>query len=411
MEQVLNKLKEYNQEHLLMFFNELTQEKKEEILKQIANIDFEQIKNIVNDKCEKQKEMDIIEPITSVQNANFTESELSEFSNIGREIISSSKYAIITMAGGQGTRLGHTGPKGTYKLSFKDKDRYIFEIFVDKLKAVYDAYGVYLPWYIMTSRSNNDETISFFENNNYFGYPKDKIKFFAQGELPITDMEGNVVLESQEKVFMAADGNGGIFNALVKNNIIAELKETGIEWVLITGVDNILANMADETYIGLVKSQNKLNGVKSIVKSCPEEKVGVFCRRNKRPSVIEYTEMTDVMRHATDNNGNYLYADANIVNHLLNIQMLERIGNNKLPIHKAIKRLDYIDKNGEYIRPNEPSVIKYETFIFDYFSMVDDTTVYRVERDKEFAPIKNKEGVDSPVTAIKLYENFYFKEG
>ena len=261
------------------------------------------------------------------------------------------------MQDGQGTRLGHSGPKGTYKLEFKDRPRYIFEIFIENLLKAKNIYGVYIPWYIMTSVDNNDKTIEFFENNNYFGYPKEKIKFFSQGVLPITDLEGNVVLERKDKVYMAGDGNGGVFKALSKSKIIDEMKLSGIEWVLITGVDNILVNMYDDFFIGLTKKQNKLNGVKSIAKNSPDEKVGVFCKRNGKPSVIEYSEMTDEMKLLKDNTGELKFIEANIVNHLFSIDLLEKIKNEPLPIHKAIKKMNYIDKNGAYVEPKEPCLI------------------------------------------------------
>lgn len=402
-------LSNYNSEHLAVFFDELNEEEKKQFLQDVQSTDFEQVQKMFDENIDVTCE-DVIEPIKGKSKETFTTDKYNEICSLGKQIIESGKYAVVTMAGGQGTRLGHTGPKGTFKLDFKDKSRYIFEIFVDNLKEAHNKYKVYVPWYIMTSKENNDETVKFFEENNYFGYPKDKITFFKQGELPITDMEGNVLLESKSKICKAADGNGGVFNALATNNILETMKEQNVEWILVTGIDNILVNIADEFYIGLVSSENKLNGVKSIAKSGPEERVGVFCRRNGKPSVIEYSEMNDDMKNAKDESGELKYIEANIVNHLFNIQVLEKIKNEKLPIHKAIKKINHIDKEGNYITPDKPCLIKYEAFIFDYFNMVDDVTIYRVNRNEEFAPVKNKEGEDSPMTATKLYNDLYCKE-
>ncbi len=406
MEQVKELLKKYNQEHLLMFYDSLENDEKDKLMQELRGIDFAEI-----DKLKEVKTcvdaQDIIEPISAVKKDDFSFEELQELKDNGRRIISSGKYAVITMAGGQGTRLGHSGPKGTFKLKLWDKERYIFEIFVDYLKQAKDRFGIYLNWYIMTSRDNNQQTTEFFESNNYFNYPKEKIKFFTQGEMPITDLNGNLLLESKSSVLKAADGNGGVFNALSK--MIADIKEKGIKWTLITGIDNILVNIADELYVGLVESQGKLNGVKSVAKNSPEEKVGVFCKRNGKPGVIEYSEMSETMRYEQDANGELKYIESNIVNHLLNIELLERIQNERLPYHKAIKKMDYIDTFGNMQSPSEPCLIKYETFIFDYFNKVDDVTVLRVDRKKEFAPVKNKAGQDSPETATKLYNNLYGK--
>lgn len=406
MEKIKEILKKYNQEHLLLFYNELTCEEQKELICSIESIDFQKLSRLKN-ISDNVSNIDNVEPVSAVKKQNYTEYQLEALKSRGRKIIENGSYAVVTMAGGQGTRLGHNGPKGTFSLKLKDKERYIFEIFIDSLKQAYNKYGIYLNWYIMTSRDNNDQTIDFFENHNYFGYPKDKIKFFMQGELPITDKQGNLLLENTHKVLKAADGNGGVFNALSK--VLEHMKAQGVKWVLITGIDNILVNIADELYIGLVDSENKLNGVKSVAKSSPEEKVGVFCKRNGKPSVIEYSEMTESMKYAKDENGELKYIESNIVNHLLNIQVLEKIQNEKLPIHKAIKKMNYIDKDGNIQTPTEPCLIKYESFIFDYFNKVDDVTILRVERDEEFAPVKNKEGVDSPDTAIKLYNNLLLR--
>jgi len=406
MENIKDILKKYNQEHLLVFYDTLTIEEQEKLISDVTSIDLDEINSFKNIQ-EIISGTDIIEPISAEKKEYYSKQQLEDLKLRGKRIIEEGRYAIVTMAGGQGTRLGHSGPKGTFSLKLKDKERYIFEIFVDYLKQVKNKYGVYLNWYIMTSKDNNDHTIDFFNNHNYFGYPKDKINFFMQGELPITDRNGNLLLETKCKVLKAADGNGGVFNALAK--VLPHMKEQGVKWVLITGIDNILVNIADELYIGLVDAQNKLNGVKSVAKNSPEEKVGVFCKRNGKPSVIEYSEMNEEMKYAKDQKGELKYVESNIVNHLLSIELLEKIQDEKLPIHKAIKKMNYIDKNGNAQNPTEPCLIKYEAFIFDYFNKVDDVTILRVEREKEFAPVKNKEGQDSPETAIKLYNDLHCK--
>ncbi len=405
-EQARELLKKYNQLHLLVSYNDLTDEEKRELLQSISEIDFEQAVKLINTSKE-QINLGEITPVDSVSEMDFSKEERKEIESVGRDIISKGEYAVITMAGGQGTRLGHSGPKGTFMLNLKTGDKYIFEIFIENLQLTYEKYGVYINWYVMTSVANHEETVSFFEMHNYFGYPKEKVTFFRQGELPITDSEGNLVLESKEKVFKAADGNGGIFNALSKNGITNKLKTDGVKWVLITGVDNILVNMADEMYIGLTARSNKFNGVKSIEKIIPEEKVGVFCKRGGKPSIVEYSEMDDDMRNAKANDGSLLYKDANIVNHLLSIELLEKIQDERLPIHRAHKSLNYIDRDGNFVIATDPNLYKYEAFIFDYFNMVDDVMIYRVDRNKEYAPIKNKEGDSSPTTATELYNSLH----
>lgn len=259
----------------------------------------------------------------------------------------------------------------------------------------------------MTSRENNNQTIDFFEKNNFFDYPKDKIVFFMQGELPMVDKEGKILLDTNGLVKLASNGHGGIFESLRKNGIIYDLRQRGIKWIYIGGVDNILARMVDPIFVGLIKDKNLLVGGKSLVKAYPEEKVGVFCRKNGKPSVIEYSEMSSEMANEKDENGNLKYGESHILCNLFNIDEIENISSNKLPYHSALKKAEYMDKEGNIVKSEEPNAYKFEAFIFDAFESIDDMLILRVKRNEEFAPIKNKEGLDSPETARKLYKDFY----
>ena len=199
------------------------------------------------------------------------------------------------MAGGQGTRLGHNGPKGTYALDTINGKKYIFEIIIDRLKKAEKQYNVTIPWYVMTSKENHQDTILFLEKNNYFGYNKDKIKFFKQGELPLIDTQGKIILDENAKIKEAADGNGGIYEALSKSGMLQELKQNQIEWNFISGIDNILSNFVDPILLGLTIKENNVIASKSVAKANPQEKVGVFCKMNGHPKVIEYTELPEKM--------------------------------------------------------------------------------------------------------------------
>ena len=300
---------------------------------------------------------------------------------------------------------GHNGPKGTYMLGI-NPDKSLFEILCDKIKKAKEKYNVEIPWYIMTSKENNDNTMKFFEDNNYFGYPKEKIKFFIQGEMPMIDVNGKVLLNENGFIKQAADGHGGIFEAMFNNNIVKDMKENNIKWIFIGPIDNPLANMIDETLIGIAIDKKVLGAGKSLVKSGPNERVGVFCKKNGRPSVIEYTEITKEMANARNANGELLYGEAHINCNLFNIEAIEMIGNKKLPYHSAFKKANYIDIEGNLVEGIEPNSYKFESFIFDAFNKLDDMVILRVKREEEFAPVKNKEGVDSVETARILYNNF-----
>lgn len=258
----------------------------------------------------------------------------------------------------------------------------------------------------MTSRENNNQTVEFFEKNNFFGYPKEKIVFFTQGELPMVDIHGKILVNEEGLIKEAADGHGGIFEAMFRNNVVNDMKKNKVEWIFIGPIDNPLAKMVDEIFIGVSKEKGVLEAGKSLVKANPEEKVGVFCKKNGKPSVVEYTEITKEMANAVDENNNLVYGESHINCNMFNIKGLEIIGNEKLPYHSAFKKATYIDESGNIIKPKEPNSYKFESFIFDAFNKLDDMLIFRVKRDEEFAPVKNKEGNDSPKTAVELYNKF-----
>lgn len=402
-----NKLKKYNQEHLLNFYEKLEEEEKQKILNQIENIDFEQVNNLYEKTQEKIEFGDAkIEPINYVEKDKLSKEEYEEYDRLGSDIIKSGKLAVVTMAGGQGTRLGHKGPKGTFDIGL-DSHKSIFEILCDTLKEAKNKYGVYVSWYIMTSEENNKQTTEFFENNNYFGYDKEKIKFFKQGQLPMCNTEGKIILNENGLIKEAADGHGGVFESMRKDNIIEDMKNKDIQWVFIGGVDNILVKMVDSVLIGLSIKNNVLAAGKSVVKASPKEKVGVFCKKNGRPSVIEYTEITEEMAEAKNDNGDLLFGESHILCNLFNIKAIENISDKKLPYHSAFKKAKYINEKGDIIVPEKPNAYKFEAFLFDAFESLEDMAIMRVKREEEFAPVKNAEGVDSPETAKKLYKDFY----
>ncbi|MBR5227199.1 MAG: UTP--glucose-1-phosphate uridylyltransferase [Clostridia bacterium] len=393
-------LKKYNQKNILEIYNKLDEENKEKLKQELLKIDFEKIAKIYKEDLKIEKDA-TIEPIDNVFiRDNFSQDEKEELRKIGEDIFKSEQYAVITMAGGQGTRLGHKGPKGTYMLDLKTGQKSIFEVLIDNLKDVYKKYNVYIPWYIMTSKENNDETVMFFESNNYFEYGKENVHFFKQDELPMVGLDGNVILEAKDKIKLAANGNGGVFESIITNNILDELIKKGIEWVYISGVDNILANFVDEEFVGLLSKNNFKVGSKTVLKNYPDEKVGVFCKKNSKVEVVEYIELSEKLKNMRKDNGELLYSEANIVSNLFNIEFLNNLQNLQMPYHKAIKKCMALDVDGNIC---EVDAYKYELFIFDVFRLADKVGILRVNREDEFAPIKNKEGQDSSGTAIEMY--------
>ena len=408
IEDIKKKLKKYSQEHLLNNFKNLSEEKQKRLLEQIKNIDFDLIKSLYDTTQNITTEIqdDQIKPIEFFDKEKLYD-DYKKYKEIGEKAIRTKKLAAVTMAGGQGTRLGHDGPKGTYDIGL-ESHKSLFELLSDGLKEQGKKYGVIIPWFIMTSRENNDATVDFFAKHRYFGYEKDKnIFFFKQGELPMIDTEGKILIGEDGLIKEAANGHGGIYEALVKNGMTKKMRELGVEWVFIGGVDNCLVKMVDPVLMGIAIDKNVTAAGKSVVKANPQEKVGVFCKRNGRPSVVEYTEIPKEMSEATDENGNLIYGESHILCNLFNIDAIERMGSKPLPYHIAFKKATYIDKDGNKVVPDGPNAYKFEAFLFDAFGELDDMAILRVKREEEFAPVKNATGTDSPETARELYRKFY----
>ena len=407
-EEATQKLEKYNQHHIVNILEKLDEENQQKLVNQIIDMDFDQIINLYEQtKNNESKVAGKIEAIQALDKSNIKKEELERLSEIGAETIRKGKYAVVTMAGGQGTRLGFNGPKGTYKLDIGENGKYIFEILADTLKRESKELGAESNWYIMTSIENDEATKKFFEEHNFFEINKDKVKFFTQSTLPLIDKEGKLLVGKDFKVREASDGNGGVYKALKTSGMLEDMKNNGIEWVLICGVDNIMAKMADPLYVGMAIDKNVPIASKSIPKAYPEERVGVFCKRDGKPSIIEYIELSEEMRYERDGDGNLLYGDANIVNHLLRVDAIEEIASKQLDYHLAVKKNAYINEELEEIIPDEPNSYKFEAFIFDGFKFLEDMAVLRVKREEEFSPIKNKEGVDSPASAKEIYCKYW----
>lgn len=409
-QETIELLKTYNQEHIIKLLEKMTEEERKNLIEQINNIDFHQVIELY-DNAQKPVEIkeNKIEAIKYLDKSKLSSSKKEELDSLGEAIIATGKYAVVTMAGGQGTRLEHPGPKGTFKLDVYGKGKYLFEILAENLKEANKKYDTSIPWYIMTSKQNNDETYEFLEKNNYFGYNKEDVILFSQGELPLVDTDGKLLIGKDKLIKLASDGNGGTFSSLRKSGALADMKERGIQWVFIGGVDNALLKMADTTLLGLAISENVQIASKSIVKANPHEKVGVFCKMNGHPKVIEYSELPEKMAEEVDSDGELKYGESHIMCNLFTIEAIEKISKEPLIYHSAFKKNSYIDEDGKEIIPKEPNSYKFEAFIFDAFELFDDIAILRGKREDDFAPVKNKDGVDSPKTAKELYERFWNK--
>lgn len=407
-DEAISILKQYKQNHIIKLLEKLEGKQKENLVEQINKIDFHQIMELYeNTKKEIKLKNYNIEPVDYLDKEKLSKNEKEILDQLGEKLIKCNQYAVVTMAGGQGTRLGHTGPKGTFKLDVYGKGKYLFEILAENLKEANKKYNIIIPWYIMTSKENNDETQEFLEKHNYFGYDRNNVMLFKQGELPLIDANGKMLIGKDLKIKEASDGNGGVFSSLRTTGMLADMKERGIKWVFIGGVDNVILKMADVTLLGMAIDKNVQIASKSVAKANPNERVGVFCKINGHPRIIEYSELPQKMSEEVDKNGELKYGESHIMSNLFTIEAIEKISKEPLIYHSAFKKNSYLDENLKEVIPEGPNSFKFEAFIFDSFELFDDIAILRGKREDDFAPVKNAEGVDSPKTAKELYEKYW----
>lgn len=391
------KLEKYDQQHVFKYWDMLNDQERDELLCQVADIDFALLASIKGHKEEKRGD---ITPLAAMELDEIKQKK-ERFENIGYEAIRKGKVAAVLLAGGMGTRLGSNDPKGMYNIGIT-KPVYIFERLIKNLMEVVDKANAWIPLYIMTSDKNNEATIHFLKEHNYFGYHSEMITFFKQDMAPASDYNGKVYMEEKGKISTSPNGNGGWYTSMHKCGLTEGLKEKGIEWLNVFAVDNVLQRIADPCFVGAVIENKCSVGAKVVKKVVPDEKVGAICLEDGRPSIIEYYELTQDLMQAKDDKGEPAYNYGVILNYLFEVKGLEEIRERKLPLHVVEKKIPYIDENGEQVNPDKPNGYKFEQLVLDMIHELDTCLPFEVEREKEFAPIKNKDGVDSVESARKL---------
>ena len=398
-EAAYQKVKEFGQEHILKYYEELTEAEQAALLAQIEKTDFSvltQIESAQAGAAERGK----IQPIYVMKVDEIKEKE-AHFKEIGVEALKAGKVGAVLLAGGMGTRLGSDDPKGMYDIGLT-KTLYIFECLVNNMMAVVNEVGAWFPLYIMTSERNNESTVRFLEEKNFFGYNKDYVHFFTQEMAPASDYTGKAYMEEKGRIATSPNGNGGWFSSMERCGILDKVHESGVEYLNVFGVDNVLQKIYDPYFVGAVIDEKVAVGAKVISKNAPDERIGVMCLEDGRPSIIEYYELTDELMNAKDEKGKPAYEFGVILNYLFEVKALEEIAAKKLPLHTVEKKINYLDEEGNLVKPEEPNGYKYENLILDMIQMLDTCLPYEVIRESEFAPIKNKTGIDSVESAREL---------
>lgn len=396
MKQLLEKLKIEGQQHLLPIIDSLSGDERSALLAQLGAIDWETVNLWKNPSDLSGKGR--VEPISGLSISDIAQRK-DEYFQLGKTAIKQGKVGAVLLAGGQGTRLGSDAPKGAYNVGIT-RPLYIFEQLINNLLQVCNQCDCFVPLFVMTSDKNDSETRSFFQQHNYFGYPSSFVRFFVQEMTPCVDFDGKLLMESKGQLALSPNGNGGWYHSLVKTGVLKDFP--AIEWLNVFAVDNVLQRIADPVFVGATIASGLNSGAKVVRKCDPYERVGALCLDNGHPSVIEYYELTDEMANQVGDDGNLAYSLGVILNYLFSLPKLRQTYGKSIPVHVVKKKIPFVDIEGNLVRPDKENGYKFETLILDMVSVMESCLPFEVERDKEFAPIKNKTGVDSVETAQAL---------
>lgn len=409
------------QEHVFSFYEELSVSEKAGLYERLATIDPNYINEIANkalhppqDKTEQETKL---EPLPESATASILDSDpedIKKWYDQGLDLVANGEVAVVLMAGGQGTRLGSSAPKGCFNIGLPS-GKSLFQIQAERIRKIQELAetksgkkGVIVPWYVMTSGPTRKPTEQFFQEHGFFGLSEENVIVFEQGVLPCISNEGKILLETKSKVAVAPDGNGGIYQALLTSEARTDMRKRGIQHIHAYCVDNCLVKVADPVFMGFAASKDVDIGTKVVRKRNAKESVGLILQKNGKPDVVEYSEIDSSTAEAKDPKQPDLlkFRAANIVNHYYSFRFLETIEDwaRKLPHHVARKKIPYVDtEKGESIKPEKPNGIKLEQFVFDVFSMIEPEkfACLEVRREDEFSPLKNAQGTgeDDPDTS------------
>ncbi len=388
-------LEEKGQTQLLQWWGELDANGREKLARQIACIDWEQLSRPASVGARGK-----IAPIEGLSVEEIA-ARRAEFAAVGQAALRAGKAAAVLLAGGQGTRLGSDAPKGTFNIGIT-RPLYIFEQLIRNLTEVTNACNARIPLLIMTSEKNDEETRAFFASHEYFGYPREDIFFFRQAMSPCVGLNGKILLEAKDALASSPNGNGGWYASLERAGLAEKMRARGVAWYNVFAVDNVLQRICDPVFLGATILSGKASGAKVVQKAAPRERVGVLCLEDGLPAVVEYYEIDDAMATLRAADGKLLYRYGVILNYLFRADVLERIARERLPLHAAKKKIPYLAPDGTFVEPAEENGYKFETLILDMVRCAGSCLPFEVVREREFAPIKNRTGVDSVESAREL---------
>tara|TARA_B110000003_G_scaffold56359_1_gene56385 strand:- start:6871 stop:8220 length:1350 start_codon:yes stop_codon:yes gene_type:complete len=373
-----------------------------ELFKQVQTLDWDELKSALNECVFKKDAVGLPNEygpasyFPLVPESHDQEELYDRAFKHGEDMIRAGKTAAFTVAGGQGTRLGYEGPKGTLPVS-PIKNKPLFQLFAEQIRGIAEKYEVTIPWYIMCSPLNLEATTSHFKKNNYYGLGKENLQFFTQGVMPATDFDGNLLLASQDNLALSPNGHGGSLKALIDSGSITDMAQRGVEHVSYFQVDNPLVSIINPLFIGLHDLQTSDMSSRSLTKTGPFEKLGNFVSTGDRISIIEYSDLPEEKALEKEEDGRIKYRAGSPAIHILRRDFIEQFasGEIKLPYHRAEKKVAHLNENGDLVTPEKPNAVKFETFVFDALPLAKNPLILEADRLEEFSPVKNKTGIDS----------------
>lgn len=405
---LITQFKQAGQGQVFKFWDALSPEEQTALLDDAAEIDLAEIaslyETLIQGSHESHEDFSELEPAPYIPHpVNGGDQTLWDAARIqGEAALAAGKVAAFVVAGGQGTRLGYDKPKGLFPVTPIHK-KSLFQVFAEKIKAAENTYGTTIPWFVMTSHVNHQDTTEFFESNDYFGLKSDQVRCFRQGHMPAIDLNGKILLSSKGSIAMSPDGHGGSLRALVRSGATKIMEDNGIEILSYFQVDNPLIKVIDPAFIGFHLQSGAGMSSKMIPKAYAEEKVGVFCKQGSKNLVIEYSDLPEELMHETDENGQLKFLSGSIAIHTLSKDFINQMGGSdraspSLSFHRADKKIPTVDDAGNPVKPDSPNGVKFEMFVFDALPFSEKTVVIETQRSTDFSPVKNAEGLDSPQT-------------
>lgn len=403
---IIETFRNAGQGQVFAFFDQLAPTQQERLLAEAGEIDLAEIDRLCRTLLVKGAATVNLAGLTPAPYEPLPEnggngSEWARAKGAGEAALRAGRVAAFTVAGGQGTRLGYDGPKGTYPVS-PIKKKTLFQVFAEKIRAAGLRYGKPIHWFIMTSHANHEATETFLQENKFFGLDKGHVHLFRQGRMPAVDFNGKILLETKGSIAMSPDGHGGSLRALERSGALDLMKRENIDTLSYFQVDNPLIRVIDPAFIGFHVLRGSEMSSKMVPKAYAEEKVGHFCMQNGKLVVVEYSDLPMDLQRATDATGKLRYLAGSIAIHALDREFIRRMAAGgegvALPFHRADKKIPTVDVAGNPVKPEKANGVKFEMFVFDALPFSRQPVVIETRRADDFSPVKNAEGIDSPKT-------------